>query len=134
MTRFCLTLLALLSSMAVHISAAGYQWLTFTFNDNSELAVAADDLQIAYSDNTLVLTSPTVQQTLPLSTLRSMRFTRDASGVDQVAANSTDQAVTVYNLQGIKVGEFQSRDGARSQLPSGTYILKTNSACTKIIF
>lgn len=136
MNRRYHALLAFLASTAISMSAAsgGYRWMTFTLTDNSQLTVSADNLHIAYSDSQLRLTSATVNETLPLSTVKSMKFTDPVSEIEEMPAALTAENVTLYKPNGVKAGEFKSCDAARKALPSGVYIMKHDSKTIKIIF
>lgn len=136
MNRRYRTLIAILISTAISMSAASgaYRWITFTLTDNSQLTFSADNLHIDYSDSQLRLTSATVNETLPVSTVKSMKFTDPVSNIEEIPETATAQPVTLYKTNGAKAGEFKSCDAARAALPSGVYIMKHDSKTIKIIF
>lgn len=122
-----------MATVCVQTRAESYKWLTFTLTDNSQLAVAAENLEITYKDGALVLTSDKVDRTLPAATVKSLQFTDPKSAADEIEA-PTDATAELYTLAGVKVGTYKSRDDARAALPSGIYIMKQNSQTTKLIF
>lgn len=135
MNRRYHALLAFLTSTAISMSAAsGYRWMTFTLADNSQLTVAADNLHIDYSGSHLKLTSPTVNETLPASSIKSMRFTDTSSNAVEIPSVKAAESVTLYSPNGVKAGEFKNCDAARAALPSGVYIIRQESKTIKIIF
>ena len=63
-----LTLLCIVSNISMR--AADYQYLVFTMNNGSTLAVTATDLTISFANNNLIATSANeTLATLPLATL-----------------------------------------------------------------
>lgn len=113
--------------------AAEYQWLTFRMTDDTEVSVAADKLSINYSDAMLRLKSATVDETLAVAQIKSMRFTSSSAGINEVKNNHIENAY-YYTVGGIKVGHFTSIEEARENLPSGVYIGKTEAKTFKVIF
>lgn len=132
MTRLKQLLIAALLSVAPAVSAAEYQWLTFRLDNGSELSVAAENLEISYADGRLYMKSATVDQTLVLTSVKSMRFTSEPSAVD--APEVANTAGDYFNAAGIKVGAFASADEARRSLPSGVYVVKSGIKTAKVIF
>lgn len=113
--------------------AADYQWLTFRMADNSEVSVAADNLSINYRDANLYLKSATVDQTIAVAQIKTMRFTSSAAGINDVDANLPCEA-DYYTVSGVKVGRFTSIEDARKNLPSGIYVTKGEGKTFKVIF
>lgn len=113
--------------------AADYQWLTFRMADNSEVSVAADNLSINYRDANLYLKSATVDQTIAVAQIKTMRFTSSAAGINDVDANLPGET-DYYTVSGVKVGRFTSIEDARKNLPSGIYVTKGEVKTFKVIF
>ncbi|MDE7377440.1 MAG: hypothetical protein K2N13_00575 [Paraprevotella sp.] len=113
--------------------ASDFPWLTFLLSDNSELSVAADNLELNYNNGNLHLTSNTVDLEIPVSQIRSMRFTSLASNIGDINA-MRPVPVELYTVAGTKVGRFTSIDEARKALPSDVYIGKSETKTYKIIF
>ncbi|MBD5306450.1 MAG: hypothetical protein HDS14_02335 [Bacteroides sp.] len=112
--------------------ALDFQWFSFKLKDASEITVAADGLVMNYSDGNLLLTSGSVNKSLPVAEIASMRFV-EASGVEGVTVSLYESA-TYYTLGGAEVGVFASADDAKRALPSGVYIAKSVSSSFKVIF
>ena len=130
-----LTLLCIVSSMSMR--AADYQYLVFTMNNGSTLAVTATDLTISFANDNLIATSGNeTLATLPLATLASMEFSND-NGTTARNVVSTDRAVldvnsiitdaytAIYDMQGRMMPQG-------SALPKGTYIVKNNNRTIKV--
>lgn len=113
--------------------ASDYPWLLFTMTDNTEIAVASDNLDISYQDGSLVLTSPTVSQTFETDLVRSMQFRKEWSGVDRISEAAPGR-VDMVTLSGTPAGTFESVDEARATLPSGIYIATGEKGSIKVIF
>ncbi|MDE7345569.1 MAG: hypothetical protein K2N48_02375 [Muribaculaceae bacterium] len=101
--------------------------------DGTEISVAAEGLAIDYIDGILLLKSPTVDQSLPIDRLATMRFTAFAAGVEGTSEILLSEA-DYYDLSGKKAGRFISSDEARKSLPSGAYIVKSENRTIKVIF
>lgn len=130
-----LTLLCIVSNMSMR--AADYQYLVFTMNNGSTLAVTATDLTISFANDNLIATSGNeTLATLPLATLASMEFSND-NGITAINVVSADGAVldvnsiitdantAIYDMQGRMMPQG-------SALPKGTYIVKNNNRTIKV--
>ncbi|MDE7160798.1 MAG: hypothetical protein K2O24_08170 [Muribaculaceae bacterium] len=129
-----LTVLAVTLLLPSGMAAAAYQWLIFSFSDGSQLSVAAENLEIHYNQENLILTSNQVNETVPTATLASMRFSDTCSGIDGLPAESLSGPVTLYTLGGVEAGKFRNLDEARTSLPAGTYVIKSGAKSVKVIF
>ena len=130
-----LTLLCIVSSMSMR--AADYQYLVFTMNNGSTLAVTATDLTISFANDNLIATSANeTLATLPLATLTSMEFSNDnattainAASADGAVLNInsiiTDANTAIYDMQGRMMPQG-------SALPKGTYVVKNNNRTIKV--
>ncbi|MDE7096538.1 MAG: hypothetical protein K2O47_03500, partial [Muribaculaceae bacterium] len=105
-------------------------WLTFKMTDDTELSVASDNLTINYEDGYLHLLSTSAEQSIPVDQIKSMKFTQSPAAVINVTDSISGNAY-YYNLSGIMVGHFSSVEDARKALPSGMYIVKTDSKTFK---
>ena len=122
-----LTILTLLSVITLATRAADYNYLVFTLNDGSEQAIVATNLNITFTDGNLVATTANeTLATIPLATLQKMQFsesnTTDISGLQ---LESQDDIKAIYDLQGRTMP-------LNTQLPKGTYIVKTSSRTIKV--
>ena len=130
-----LTLLCIVSSMSMR--AADYQYLVFTMNNGSTLAVTATDLTISFANDNLIATSGNeTLATLPLVTLASMEFSNDkgTTAINVVSADGavldvnsiiTDANTAIYDMQGRMMPQG-------STLPKGTYIVKNSNRTIKV--
>lgn len=128
--------LAIMSAAAVNFpghAATNYPWLTFTLTDNTELSVPSENLQLTYAGGELKLTSASVDQTLPLQLLKSMRFESEQSGLEDRKAEA-NTPVTVFNSLGGNIGVFASIDEAVNSLPHGVYIISSGRSTKKVMF
>lgn len=114
--------------------ASGESWLTFRLKDNSEISVASQNLNIDYSNGVLLLSSPSVNQTLSINNVKSMRFTTSSAGINEVIGDFASGEIEFYNIGGALVGKFSSIDEAKENLPSGIYIINNGEKSLKIIF
>lgn len=128
-----LAMMVTVSLLCYAQGAVDYPWLTFTLTDNSEVSVPSENLQLTYAAGNLQLTSATVDQTLPLSSLKSMRFESEQVGIEGVEADA-NSSVDVFNLKGVKIGVFTSIEGAVSSLPHGAYIIRAGKTSKKVMF
>ena len=122
-----LTILTLLSVITMATRAADYNYLVFTLNDGSEQVIVATNLNITFTDGNLVATTANeTLATIPLATLQKMQFsesnTTDISGLQ---LESQDDIKAIYDLQGRTMP-------LNTQLPKGTYIVKTSSRTIKV--
>lgn len=130
-----LTLLCIVSSTSMR--AADYQYLVFTMNNGSTLAVTATDLTISFANDNLIATSGNeTLATLPLATLASMEFSNDnaTTAINAASADGsvldinsiiTDANTAIYDMQGRMMPQG-------STLPKGTYIVKNNNRTIKV--
>ena len=122
-----MTILTLLSVITLATRAADYNYLVFTLNDGSEQVIVATNLSITFTDGNLVATTANeTLATIPLATLQKMQFsesnTTDISGLQ---LDSQDDIKAIYDLQGRTMP-------LNTQLPKGTYIVKTSSRTIKV--
>ncbi len=113
--------------------AEDFRWLTFSLADGSDVAVAAENLDMTYSEGVLSLTSPSVNTTFQIENIKSMRFTSDASGITTLQSDLAGKA-EYFTVAGVSAGVFESIDDARCALPSGVYVAVSGDKCVKVIF
>lgn len=102
--------------------------------DNSEISVASEDLMITYSNQNLQLKSKTVDQQIPINTIKSMQFKLTSVGLDALLDNNTSEKIEFYSLSGTKVGIYNSIEETREKIPAGIYVVKCNNKSFKVIF
>ena len=119
-------------AFAIPLLAAGadYPWLTFRMADDTEISVAAENLNMKYLDGYLHLSSSNENRTIPVEQIKSMKFTSHSSGIKEIEDMESD--ADYYNLSGICVGRFSSVKEARKALTSGIYIVKSERKTFKV--
>ncbi len=116
----------LLSILSIGTWASDYQYLVFTLSDGTQQSVTASDLTITFSDGNLVATSgSTTLATIALTSLTSMEFSNETTGIDNIESSLTiDDAAAIYDMG----GRLMPRN---AQLPKGVYVMKTNNKTIK---
>ena len=122
-----LTILTLLSVITMATRAADYNYLVFTLNDGSEQVIVATNLNITFTDGNLVATTANeTLATIPLATLQKMQFSEsNTTDISGLPLDSQDDIKAIYDLQGRTMP-------LNTQLPKGTYIVKTSSRTIKV--
>ena len=120
-------ILTLLCALYLGARAADYNYLVFTLNDGSEQAIVATDLNITFTDGNLVATTGNeTLASIPLASLQKMQFSEsNTTGISALSLDSQDDIKAIYDLQGRMMP-------LNTQLPKGTYIIKTNSRTIKV--
>jgi hypothetical protein len=116
-------LLMMAMAGAQSLRAADYTYLTFETTDGAKASVEVSSLTITVSGNTLTAGS----QTFALSNLLKMYFSDadETTAIEEITAETLDEAVDVYDLQGHKV--------SKDQLRKGVYIVKSKSRTYKMM-
>ena len=122
-----LMILTLLSVITLATRAADYNYLVFTLNDGSEQAIVATNLSITFTDGNLVATTADeTLATIPLTTLQKMQFSEsNTTAISALPLDGQDDIKAIYDLQGRTMP-------LNTQLPKGTYIVKTSSRTIKV--
>ena len=122
-----LMILTLLSVITLATRAADYNYLVFTLNDGSEQAIVATNLSITFTDGNLVATTADeTLATIPLTTLQKMQFSEsNTTAISALPLDGQDDIKAIYDLQ----GRMMPLD---TQLPKGTYIVKTSRRTIKV--
>jgi hypothetical protein len=108
---------------AQSLRAADYTYLTFETTDGAKASVEVSSLTITVSGNTLTAGS----QTFALSNLLKMYFSNadETTAIEEITAETLDEAVDIYDLQGHKV--------SKDKLRKGIYIVKSKSRTYKMM-
>jgi len=116
-------LLMMAMAGAQSLRAADYTYLTFETTDGAKASVEVSSLTITVSGNTLTAGS----QTFALFNLLKMYFSNadETTAIEEITAETLDEAVDVYDLQGHKV--------SKDQLRKGIYIVKSKSRTYKMM-
>ncbi len=120
--------------------AETYEYLTLTETDGTETSINVSDLNIVYSNGSLVATNSGGTQTFALSSLSKMYFAYTAAGSDSMAGveavaayADTDAPVSVYTVDGVLQGRYANTATAMATLKAGAYIFKTANKSFKAI-
>ena len=115
------SMMALPSSLAF---AGRYNSLKFTYNSGETYTIATDNLEIQVNGENLTFSNTDIM--IPLSSLVSMEFMDyDNNPAEINSVSFVDKgAVTVYTVNGISVGSFDSCADALSSLGKGVYVVK----------
>lgn len=141
----------LLFAVAMMAAAEGYDYLTIRHQDGTVTRLPAVGLTITFEDGNLKATSGENTTTLALTTLSTMQFTADdATAIGSSVAGATairvvgrqlyvstpqQATVTVVNIQGMPLGQYQVNSGDSQPVASlkpGLYIIKVNNTTQKL--
>lgn len=112
--------------------AAEYPYMVFRQTDGSTIVVKSEALRLSVNDGTLTVSHADGQQTLTMSNLVSMQFSKDGSGVESLVIDAAIP-VEVYNTAGLCIGRYDNLDAARTAIDAGrVYIIKTEKGTAKI--
>lgn len=119
-----------LLSATLTANAGGYNYLTFENTDGRQVSLTADGLKMTFADGNLVAKSTEGTMTFPVADLAKMFFA-ETSGVKDVKAEEAT-GVAVYNLSGIKLGDFRDAASAQNALQKGIYVVKKGNSTYKV--
>lgn len=118
--------------VAMTSQAADYPFMVFRQTDGSTIVVKSEALRLSINDGTLTVSHADEQQTLTMSNLVSMQFSKDGSGVESLVIDAAIP-VEVYNTAGMCIGRYDNLDAARTAIEAGgVYIIKTEKGTAKI--
>lgn len=125
MKKRLLLLMMTVCALAVH--ADTYPYLTFITADGTKTSLPASGLSLVISGSNLVATDGSTSKTFTLTDLSSMHFSTSSessvTGIDAVGASATGEKVSVFTLNGVRMGTYDSVEAARNALPAGVYII-----------
>ena len=126
-------ILSVMASTALAI-AGDYIYLTLRTANGGETPLVVDNRRLTVSNGQLVATNSDGSVTFPLSELRVMYFSNDASGIStDIVSMPNDGAVEVYTTSGVLVGSYASLTEAKATMKRGIYVIKTNDKTFKIV-
>ena len=114
-------MMAFSSSLA---TAGRYNSLKFTSDNGETYTIATNSLEILVNNGNLTFSNTDL--TLPLTSLVSMEFTDyddSPTSVDAVILDG-EGPVTVYSINGVFVGSFESYTEALGSLSQGVFVIK----------
>lgn len=122
-------LLAILAVISIGVHAE-YNRLLFRTVSGEEQSVGVTDLNITYANGEMIATSGKELVKLPLTSLKSMEFVYTESGAVGFVSSDSDGEVAVFSVNGICLGNFDSKSDALNTLPAGIYVLKSKNGVT----
>ncbi len=132
MKKFLTIMAALL--VALGMQAYDYPYLSFQTSEGTVQSVSVNELIITFSNGQLVLTNTDGNQTISLSDLSYMFFSKEANtaGVTRIG-DATNQTVEVFTVNGLALGRFESIQKAKAELKPGLYLMKSNGKTQKVV-
>lgn len=114
-------MMALSSSSAM---AGRYSFLKFTSDSGETYCVATNNLEILVDGANLAFSNTDL--IIPLTSLVSMEFTDYDDSSAEIGNVTFDGkgVVTVYNINGVSAGSFDSYTEAIASLTQGVYVIK----------
>ena len=113
-----------MTALSSSLSFAGrYTTLKFTSDSGETYTVTTNNLEILVNEANLTFSNTDL--TIPLASLVSMEFTDyddSPASVDTFDSNPVG-AVTVYNLNGMLIGSFESFSEALGSLGQGVFVI-----------
>lgn len=120
-------LFAILAASAFSMRAE-FNKLVFHTLTGGEQSVGLNGLNITFANGQLLATADGESVAIDLTEMESMEFAYvDPSGIADAAIEG---AFTAYSAEGISFGKFESKQAAAQALPSGLYIVKSESGIT----
>ena len=132
MKKFLAIVAALL--MALSMQAYDYPYLSFQTSEGTVQSVSVNELIITFSNGQLVITNADGSQTISLTDLSYMFFSKETNttGVTRIE-DVSNQAVEVFTLNGLAIGRFESLQRAKAELKPGLYLVKSNGKTQKVV-
>ena len=118
-------LLTVLLAAGVLLAKAGeYGYLVFTNTSGTTTALTVSNLSATVSGSTLVVTNDDGTVNFTLTDLAAMQFSMDGSATALENVINGNEAVSVYSITGVSMGNFSSMLQAAESLPVGAYVIK----------
>lgn len=108
----------------------GFGKLVFKSASGESYYVETQGLEIYFKDGNVTFNNN--ELSIPTSQLVSMEFsnnTDSGTGVEEILSNTTE-SVTVYYIDGVKVGEYSSLAEACQSLKTGVYVVRYSNGQT----
>ena len=126
-------LFTLLAGIVLSVTASyGSEFLCLYTVDGGDTpeVVVSDGLIMTVDGDNLIVQSKEGENIFKLNELIGMEFSDDTTlGVDKLL-NDGSQSFTIYNLDGVKAGEYTSINDAAAALSQGAYVIKGNNGKT----
>lgn len=131
MKKYLLPIFMTFTAIAGH---AEFNSLVFSTLSGDKQSVGLTDLNITFADGEMRATSKGESVRIALTSLESMEFSDDMSGIESVSTEKLPQGkVTVYATDGQFQGSYDSATAALAKMPNGVYILKDENGITSKI-
>lgn len=113
-------------------ASAAFPSMMFHTSDGIDHIIGANGLKINYGSTALTArNSDGAELTLPLGNLEWMEFTDSEASASEIAAESRE--VTVFGIDGLKIGDYASVEAAAELLAKGIYIVRATDGSTRKI-
>ncbi len=122
--------LLLCSVAAFCAQAQTYGYLKFKTSDGTVQPFAVSNLTLTLSGSNLIVTNGTDSQTFALADLTMMYFSTTTSIGPSPKLN--DSKVEVFNLKGVRQGQYENLEAAKKVLKRGVYVVKQGSKTFKV--
>jgi len=120
---------------AVLAQASEYAYLVFTNGEGTKTALSVANLTMKVNGTQLEVKNDDGTVNFTLTDLAAMQFSVDGeslpAGLDQVL--NADASVTVYGINGMSLGTFESLLQAVQQLDKGSYVMVQSGKSQKLI-
>ena len=133
MRKIGVVLAVLVCSMLTH--AGDYAYLVFTNTVGSKTALPVANLTMTVNGAQLDVTNAEGTVHFTLTDLAAMQFSTDGESLPEGIENvlNADAPLTVYSVNGMSLGTFNSLVQAVQQLDKGTYVMVQNGKSQKMI-
>ena len=109
-----------------------YPYLVIQSADGSTASISVSSLTLTVADGKLVVTNGEGTQQLTLSDLLKMYFSTSPTAISMSTA-SQDQSVEVFTMAGVRIGQYDTVDKARTSVRSGIYVMKSKNRTFKVV-
>ena len=117
------------------VRAGEYGYLVFTNTEGTKTALSVTDLTMTVNGAQLDVTNTNGTVQFTLTDLAAMQFSLDGEslpeGIDNVL--NADAPVTVYAINGMALGSFNSMLQAVQQVGKGTYVIVQSGKSQKLV-
>jgi len=117
-------LIVLLAAGVLLAKAGEYGYLVFTNTSGTTTALTVSNLSATVSGSTLVVTNDDGTVNFTLTDLAAMQFSIDGSTTALENVINGNEAVSVFSITGVSMGNFSSMLQAAESLPVGAYVIK----------
>lgn len=128
-------LLMVLLVCAGMVQAGEYAYLVFTNTEGTKTALSVTNLTMTVNGAQLEVTNAEGTVNFTLTDLAAMQFSVDGEslpeGIDNVL--NADAPVTVYAINGMALGSFNSMLQAVQQVGKGTYVIVQSGKSQKLV-